>query len=89
MAKINIHPSLIRFTNNQNLLDLSIKSVVEIIPTLCMQHPMLKPSMLNNDGELTPYINIYINGVNIDKCQPQMSLDNNDNIDILTALVGG
>jgi len=89
VATINIHPSLVRFTNNQNILDLSISSVVEIVPILCKQHPLLESCMLNHDGELTPYVNIYINGVNIERCEPNMSLDYKDNIDILTALVGG
>ncbi|AHE67564.1 hypothetical protein Loa_02020 [Legionella oakridgensis ATCC 33761 = DSM 21215] len=62
MAEIYIHPSLIRFTNNQNKIELSVSTIDELIPTLCQMFPQLKGSILNEAGELTPYVNCYING---------------------------
>ena len=89
MAKVNIHPSLIRFTNNQQQLDLSVDKAAALLSLLCKDYPMLKSSILDAEGELTPYVNIYINGKNLNQCIPNLPLTQNDQIDVVTALVGG
>jgi molybdopterin synthase sulfur carrier subunit len=89
MAKVNIHPSLVRFTNNQNQLELSVDKAASVVSMLCQQYPKLSCSILNADGELSPYINIYINGKNLNQCIPHLSLDSDDQIEVVTALVGG
>lgn len=89
MTKINMHPSLVRFTNNQNQLELSVETAAQLVPNLCEQYPLLKACMLGPEGQLTPYVNIYINGKNLNQCLPQMTLGDTDNVDVLTALVGG
>ena len=89
MAKVNIHPSLVRFTNNENQLELSVDKAAQVISTLCEHYPMLKSSILNVDGDLTPYVNIYINGKHLNQCIPHLPLAHHDQIDVVTALVGG
>ena len=89
MAKVNIHPSLVRFTNNQNQLELSVDKASVVLSMLCEHYPMLKSSIFNMHGELTPYVNIYINGKNINQCVPHLPLTSADQIDVVTALVGG
>ncbi len=89
MAKINIHPSLVRFTDHQNQCDLQIDSVGTVVESLCLHFPLLKTTILNKYGEVTPYVNIYINGKHIAQCQPDVLLTQDDKVDILTALVGG
>ena len=89
MAKVNIHPSLVRFTNNENHFELSVDTTAAVISTLCQQYPTLKSTILNVDGELTPYVNIYINGKNLNQCTPHLLIAHDDQIDIVAALVGG
>lgn len=89
MAKINIHPSLARFTNHQHQFELAVETPETLLATLCRHYPLLKTSILNTQGELIPYVNIYINGKHLTQCQAQQSLAQDDKIDILTALVGG
>ena len=89
MAQITMHASLVRFTNQHIHFNMTIGTVVEILPSLCQRYPLLKSCMLNASGELTPYINIYINGKNLNQCLPQMPLEQDDKVDVLTALVGG
>jgi len=89
MAKVNIHPSLVRFTNNQNQLELSVDKAAVVVSMLCQHYPMLKSSILSVDGELTPYVNIYINGKNLKQCSLDLPLVDKDQIDVVTALVGG
>lgn len=89
MAKVNIHPSLVRFTNNKHQLELSVDKAASVVSTLCQHYPMLKSSILSVEGELTPYVNIYINGKNLNQCIPHLTLTHDDQIDVVTALVGG
>ena len=89
MAHIHVHPSLVRFTENQTELELSVDTVDQIVPTLCLRYPLLKGCILDAAGELTPYVNIYINGKNLEESISQSPLGDHDKIDIVTALVGG
>ena len=89
MAKINIHPSLARFTNHQNQFELAVETPETLIATLCTHYPLLKTTILNAHGGLIPYVNIYINGKHLTQYQGQHRLADDDTIDILTALVGG
>jgi sulfur-carrier protein len=88
MIKINIHSSLIRFTNNQSQLELPIEKTSSIIPILCQYYEKLRTNILDSNGELTPYVNIYVNGKNLNQL-PDTLLRPEDKIDIVTALVGG
>ncbi|MCX7114326.1 MAG: MoaD/ThiS family protein [Gammaproteobacteria bacterium] len=89
MAQVNIHPSLVRFTNHQHQLELSIDKAAAVVSVLCEHFPLLKSSILSVEGVLTPYVNIYINGKNLNQCIPHLSLTPDDQIDVVTALVGG
>ncbi|MDA9271931.1 MoaD/ThiS family protein [bacterium] len=89
MAKINIHPSLSRFTQHQNQFELDIETPDMLIATLCTYYPLLKSTILSAQGDLIPYVNIYINGKHLKQCYAQQRLTQDDNIDVLTALVGG
>ena len=89
MAKVNIHPSLVRFTNNQNQFELTVDKAEAVLSVLCQHYPLLQSSILNREGELSPYVNIYINGKNLNQCPPHLVLVHEDQIDVVTALVGG
>jgi molybdopterin synthase sulfur carrier subunit len=89
MALVNIHSSLARFTNHQKLIELTIDSVGNVIGAICQRYPALTNRMLTAQGELTPYINIYINGKNLNQCNASEKLANDTRVDVLTALVGG
>ena len=89
MITANIHPSLMRFTDNKKKIELSVDTASDLISALCEHCPNLKSRILTADGELTPYVNIYINGIHLTRCVPSMPLDHKDQVDLVTALVGG
>jgi molybdopterin converting factor small subunit len=88
MIKVNIHSSLARFTNNQTQLELPIDNTTTILSVLCQHYEKLRTSILDEKGELTPYVNIYVNGANLNQLTPS-PLNHNDTVDLVTALVGG
>ena len=89
MIDLHIHPSLVRFTENQNKVALTATFMNEIIPLLCDQFPRLGNMITTASGDLTPYINFYVNGKNIQSYAPETRLSSNDKVDLVTALVGG
>jgi len=88
MIKINIHSSLARFTNNQTELELPIDNTSNILTELCQHYEKLRANILDEQGCLIPYVNIYVNGKNLNQIQDS-PITPNDTIDIVTALVGG
>lgn len=88
MIKINIHSSLARFTNNQTQLELPIEHSSAIVSTLCQHYDKLKRTILDEQGELTPYVNIYVNGTPLNQMNHH-PMNPQDTVDVITALVGG
>ena len=89
MVQICMHSSLVRFTNNEKQIEMAIETAADILPALCQAYPSLQTSLLDAQGELTPYVNVYINGTNLNQCLPHAQLKEQDKIDFVTALVGG
>jgi molybdopterin converting factor small subunit len=88
MIKINIHSSLARFTNNQTELKLPIDNTSNILAVLGQHYEKLHANILDEQGSLSPYVNIYVNGTSVRQI-PNTSITAKDTIDIVTALVGG
>ena len=89
MIDIHIHPSLVRFTENQNKVALTATLMNEIIPLLCDRFPRLAKTIMTVSGDLSPYINFYVNGKNIKSYPPETTLSSIDKVDLVAALVGG
>lgn len=89
MINVNMHASLSHYTNNESVVTLAISTVDEMIPMLCQLFPRLKRNLVNEAGELSPYVNCYINGKHITAFTPKTVLQASDKIDFVTALVGG
>lgn len=89
MAFVNIHPSLTRFTQNQKTFKLSIHNTAELIAALRQHCPILVDRILNAKNELIPYVNVYLNGKNINQYATPQMIHEEDKVDIVTALVGG
>ena len=88
VAEIHFHPALQRFTH-QPLLEISVDTIGEIIPWLCSEYPQLQTYLVDQEGQLSPYINCYINGKNINTYSTNDYLPPDATIELLTALVGG
>lgn len=89
MADLHIHPSLARFSDNQNTISLESASIEGILPELCQKYPKLKKTILDENGELNPYVNLYVNGESIREQVGSKLLQGTDKIELITALVGG
>lgn len=89
MAKIHIHPSLQRFTHACNEISLAAHTVADLLSELNQQQPTLTAHILTEKGDLRPYVNLYINGKNTKVLAPDTPVNEDDDIEIITALAGG
>lgn len=89
MTSVRIHPSLKRFTDDKSDIIIKSKTAGELIPELCLAFPKLKSTILDNQGKLTPYVNVYINGTSLKELNQTLEISTTDNIEVVTALVGG
>jgi molybdopterin synthase sulfur carrier subunit len=65
-------------------------TVEEALDQLHQQYPKLKEQILDNNGELRKFINVYINDTDIrDKDGSKSNLESGDDISIIPSIAGG
>ncbi len=84
MADIHIHSSLVCFTNNQESIQLPISTVGELIPGLCHAFPQLSTKLLDAAGEITPDVNVYIDGMYCNTRDPNVPVAPNAKIELVS-----
>ena len=90
MAKISIPTPLRRFTDNERQLVTKGSTVQEAIQELADQYPDLKPHLLNDEGQLKPFIRIYIGDEDIKALQNEDTpVDDETIINLIPAIAGG
>jgi molybdopterin converting factor small subunit len=60
-VRINLHPNLYQFTNNQAVVEVNGSTVGECLSDLVKQFPRIKPGLFGKDGKLLNYVDIYVN----------------------------
>lgn len=60
-VRINLHPNLYSFTSNQAVVEVKGNTVGECLNQLVKQFPKLKPMLLDKEGRLLNYIEVYVN----------------------------
>jgi len=90
MAIVLIPTPLRKFTGNASRLDISGQNVREVIDTLSSTFPQLKRHLVNPDGRIPSFINIFVNENDIRNLQQeQTSLETNTILSIVPAIAGG
>lgn len=69
MATIRIPTPLRPYTNGQSDLTISGETVGQVLENLVQQYPALRPHIFNDDGELRPFVNLFIGEDNINDLQ--------------------
>lgn len=90
MATITIPTPLRRFTNNQSTLTTESGTVHEAIQELGATYPELKPHLLDAEGNLKPFIRIYVGDEDIKALQQGATPVSADTtINLIPAIAGG
>ena len=65
MPTLRIPTPLRSYTNGQREVALQGENVAAVMNDLIVQYPSLRPHLFNGDGQLRPFVNLFLNDENI------------------------
>ncbi len=90
MATIIIPTPLRKFTNNSSRLQLQAGSIQEAVTELTLNFPDLKKHLLDEQGKLRSFINVFVGSDDIRNLQQEKTTVQEDSvISIIPAIAGG
>ena len=88
--RIKIPSPLRQFTDNQSYVEVDGLTIKEVLQKIFDQYPQIKSHILDKNGEIRNFVNIYVNGTNIkeeDNLDTTVPVDSD--IRIIPAIAGG
>jgi molybdopterin synthase sulfur carrier subunit len=90
MAILNIPAPFRPYTGGDNEIELQAKNVEEAITELIEEYPDLKIHLMNEDGTLRNFVNLFLNGEDIRYLQGvETQLLDQDKLQIIPSIAGG
>lgn len=90
MATVIIPTPLRKFTNNTARLNISAGSVQEIVNDISLNFPDLKKHLLDEQGKLRSFVNVFVGDEDIRNLQQEQTAVKDDTvISIVPAIAGG
>ena len=90
MATIFIPTPLRKFTNNTAKLEVQGSNVSEVVSKLTSSYPELKRHLINADGKVPSFINIFVDDDDIRNLQQEQTVVKDHTIiSIVPAIAGG
>ena len=90
MPVLKIPTPLRSYTNGQVEVTLSGGNVSEVMHELVVKYPTLKPHLYNGDGQLRPFVNLFVGENNINDLQGlETPLENNTRVILIPSIAGG
>ena len=87
---VRIPTPLRRMTNGQDKVELEATNLAEMIDTLEADYPGFKERLIDENGELRYFVNIYINGEDVRFLEGlATAAKSGDEISIVPAVAGG
>jgi molybdopterin synthase sulfur carrier subunit len=88
--KIRIPTPLRKLTNGEELVEVSAPTVASAIAELQSRFPGIKERLMDDNGEVRRFVNVYVNEEDIRFLQNQQTpLKDGDEISIIPAIAGG
>ena len=87
--KINIHPGLHHFTNDQDVAEVNGSTVGQCLDHLVKQFPGIEKGLFDKNGKLLNYVDIY---VNLESAFPEelaKPVKDGDELHIIVIIAGG
>lgn len=90
MAILKIPTPLRSYTNGMVEVNLSGNNVSEVMHQLVDEYPTLKPHLYNGDGQLRPFVNLFVGENNIKDLQGlDTPLEKNTRVILIPSIAGG
>jgi sulfur-carrier protein len=88
--KVRIPSPLRKLTNNEELVEISADTVGTAIAELQSRYPGIKERLVDENGEIRRFVNVYVNEEDIRFLKSQDTpLEDGDEISIIPAIAGG
>ena len=88
-VRINLHPHLYQFTNDQTIVEVNGSTVGECVNQLVKQFPQIKPMLFDKGGKLLNYVDIYVNGESSYPEELAKPVKDGDELHITIIIAGG
>lgn len=89
-AKVRIPTPLRKLTNNEELVEVSATTIGGVINELQTRFPGIKERLLDENGTVRRFVNVYVNEEDIRFLQNQQTpINSGDEISIIPAIAGG
>ena len=88
--KVRIPTPLRKLTNNEELIEVNAGTIGDAICELQTRYPGIKDRLLDENGSIRRFVNVYVNEEDIRFLQNQQTtLKEGDEISIIPAIAGG
>ena len=89
-ATVKIPTPLRRLTNNETSVDAVGNTIEQIVESLDSAYPGMRERLIDDNGDLRHFVNIYLNGEDIRYIDGLKSpVSDNDELSIVPAVAGG
>lgn len=89
-VKVRIPTPLRKLTNNEEIVEVSANTVAGAIGELQSRYPGIKERLLDENGTVRRFVNVYVNEEDIRFLQNQQTpIKSGDEISIIPAIAGG
>jgi len=88
--KVRIPTPLRKLTNNEELIEVNAATIGDVIVELQTRYPGIKDRLLDENGSIRRFVNVYVNEEDIRFLQNQQTaIKDGDEISIIPAIAGG
>lgn len=90
MPTLRIPTPLRTYADGQTEVSLQGSTVGEVMDGLVTRYPTLRPHLFNGDGQLRPFVNLFLNDSNIRDLQGMDTpLNESDRLMLIPSIAGG
>ena len=89
-VKVRIPTPLRKLTNNEEVIEVDSSTIGEAITELQSRYPGIQERLIDEDGAVRRFVNVYVNEEDIRFLQNQDTpLNDGDEVSIIPAIAGG
>jgi MoaD family protein len=90
MSILKIPTPLRAYTDGQSEIAIQGNTVAAALEQLVSDYPEIRQHILNGNGELRPFVNLFLNGENVkDLAGVETSLEEGDRLIMIPSIAGG
>jgi len=87
---VRIPAPLRKVTNNKDRIEVDAENLADMVEAMEEQYPGIKERLLDESGELRHFVNIYVNGEDVQFLQGlETPIAGSDEVSIVPAVAGG